>query len=173
MFFTLNSSLVFCQQDSKEIINDILGQSKNIKIRGSLDSTSVEKYLNILINDPDLVFTAKTAYSTTVNDSIILTEKERVFIVESFRKQYHQDWTQKVLHEFEIVEAENAKSFLKENYSNRLISLSNPIIFREGQLAILYFNISTRRATGHRELVFYKKINDVWRKSVPVAAEYF
>lgn len=167
--FTFFSVTTWSQSATKEVLRDVLLFNTETAIASNLDSVHVDKFLSKLTIDKQLKFTEKNKY---YRDSITLTEEERLFLITSFRKQYHKPWKQDDFPNFRVIAPEDIKNYRLEKVRNRIVTVSDPVLFRKKEWALLFF-ASSVRSSGHTEVVFCRKINGIWKRAVWITAEYY
>lgn len=108
---------------------------------------------------------------TKINpDSIHLTVKERDYLTIEFRKQIDSFiWGKDGLKPYQVIPVEEALPFLKQNNSNAIIAITNPLFIRNNTIAMVFFAYSPYH-NSFQSLSFYKKINGVWRSWICIRA---
>jgi len=150
-----------------------------------IKSNSLKTYNNVIVSKLDTVAveftlnnlkTKKTVFRSigTVKDEIILTEKEKKYILTSFRQQYHSDWTSEDFANIKVITKEQIDGYVKKDKHNGYIYISVPIFIRNGSVAIVFFanfyGELNKSGGGINNLSFYQLKNGSWEKWITLEA---
>ncbi len=168
------------------IIVNVNGQySANELLRFVIETKSLKEYNNVIVAKLDtsiVEFTLRNLKSNkrvfksidTSQTKITLTAKEKKFIINSFKKQYLEDWTNEDFANVGVIEQEKIKEYVRENNKNGYIYISSPIFIRNESVAIVFFanfyGDLEKSGGGINNLSFYKIENGKWKKWITLEA---
>jgi hypothetical protein len=119
-------------------------------------------------------------YDTT---SFEISKKERKYILSQLELQRTKIWTENLLSNSEIIQADSAWAMLNKirnieepkifPQTKRIWKFIKPIVFRNGTCALVYYLNFCGKNCGFEEIAFYTREGENWKKIVRISAYVF
>ena len=176
--------LFFIQMNAQYSLDKLSIDYSNQVLKSVIESNSLKEYNNVIISEIDssiVEFTLRNLKTKkdlfisidTSKTEIKLTEKEKNFILKSFKQQYSHKWTSEDFENVKVLNKESLKEYVKQDKRNAYIYISSPIFLRNGSIALVFFaNFygEIENGGGINNLLFYKVHNGIWENWITLEA---
>ena len=177
--FTTIFFFFFIFANGQYSIDKLSTDYSNQVLKCAIESNSLKKYNNVIVSEIDTsvveftlrnLKTKKKVFKSidTAKTEIVLKEKEKKFILISFKQQNKSNWSNEDFANIDVIKKAQIKEYVKNDKLNGYIYISAPIFIRNGTVAIVFFanfyGELDKSGGGINNLSFYKLKNGSWKK---------
>lgn len=183
-FTTIVFLIFFIHVSGQYSLDKLTTDYTNQVLKSAIKTNSLKGYNSAIVAEMDMAIleyalnnfkTKKKTFKSidTAKTEITLTEKEKKFILSSFKKQYSSNWSNEDFANIRVIKQEQVKEYVKQDKLNGYIYISVPIFIRNGTVAIVFFaNFygELDKSGGINNLSFYRLKNESWEKWITLGS---